>query len=87
MAPRWIPLVLENDFEGQKALIGRRQTPKEVRDLIFGVTTENPDWGARGIHGELLMLGFDVSERTISRWMQRASAGSRPFQTLAYFST
>lgn len=29
-------------------------------------------WGAPRIHGELLMLGFDVSERTISRWMKRA---------------
>jgi transposase InsO family protein len=33
---------------------------------------ENPTWGAPRIHGELLMLGFDVSERTISRWMKRA---------------
>src|SRR6266403_303993 len=24
------------------------------------------------IHGELLMLGFDVSERSISRWIKRA---------------
>jgi hypothetical protein len=33
---------------------------------------ENPTWGAPRIHGELLMLGFDMSERTISRWMKRA---------------
>jgi len=26
--------------------------------------------GAPGIHGELLMLGFEVSERTVSRWMK-----------------
>jgi transposase InsO family protein len=36
------------------------------------MVTENPTWGAPRIHGELLMLGFDVSERTISRWMKRA---------------
>ena len=52
--------------------IGRRQTPKEVRELIFRMVTENPTWGAPRIHGELLMLGFAVSERTISRWMKRA---------------
>src|SRR3974390_3261996 len=52
--------------------IGRRQTPKEVRDLIFRMVAENSTWGAPRIHGELLMLGFDVSERTISRWMKRA---------------
>ena len=52
--------------------IGRRQTPKQVRQLIFQMVRENPTWGAPRIHGELLMLGFDVSERTISRWMKRA---------------
>src|SRR3981189_897271 len=52
--------------------IGRRQTPKEVRELIFRMVAENPTWGAPRIHGEHLILGFDVSERTISRWMKRA---------------
>src|SRR5216684_5854239 len=51
--------------------VGRRQTSKEVRELIFRMVVENPTWGAPRIHGELLMLGFDVSERTISRWMKR----------------
>ena len=52
--------------------IGRRQTPKEVRELIFRMAAENPTWGAPRIHGELLKLGVEVSERTISRWMKRA---------------
>lgn len=52
--------------------IGRRQIPKQVRELIFQMVAENPTWGAPRIHGELLMLGFDVSEQTISRWMKRA---------------
>jgi putative transposase len=52
--------------------IGRRPTPKEVRELIFGMVRENPTWGAPRVHGELLMLGFDLSERTVSRWMKRA---------------
>ena len=28
-------------------------------------------WGAPRIHGELLKLGFEVSERTVLRWVQR----------------
>ena len=36
------------------------------------MVAENPTWGAPRIHGELLMLGFDLSERTISRWIKRA---------------
>src|SRR5206468_4087919 len=52
--------------------VGRRPTPKEVRELIFRMVAENPTWGAPRIHGELRMLGFELSERTISRWMKRA---------------
>jgi len=58
--------------------LGRKYVPKEVRDLIFRMVTENPTWGAPRIHGELLMLGFDVSERTISRWMKRAPRDPEP---------
>jgi putative transposase len=58
--------------------VGRRQTPQEVRELIFRIVAENPTWGAPRIHGELLMLGFDVSERTISRWMKRAPRDPEP---------
>jgi len=36
------------------------------------MAAENPSWGAPCIHGELQMLGFDVAERTVSRWVQKA---------------
>jgi putative transposase len=55
--------------------VGWKQTPKEIRELIFQMVAENPTWGAPRIHGELRMLGFDLSERTISRWMKRAPSG------------
>jgi transposase InsO family protein len=32
---------------------------------------ENPTWGAPRIHGELLKLGFEVSERSVSRYLRR----------------
>ena len=58
--------------------VGRRQTSQEVRELIFRMVVENPTWGAPRIHGELLMLGFDLAERTISRWMKRAPRDPEP---------
>jgi Integrase core domain. len=58
--------------------VGRKRLSKEVRDLIFRMLAENPTWGAPRIHGELLMLGFDVSERSISRWMKRAPRDPEP---------
>ena len=61
-----------------RRVTGRKHIPKEVRDLIFRMVAENPTWGAPRIHGELLMLGFDFSERTISRWMKRAPRNPEP---------
>jgi transposase InsO family protein len=58
--------------------VGRRRISSEVRDLIFRMVAENPTWGAPRIHGELLMLGFDVSERSVSRWMKRAPRDPEP---------
>jgi len=48
---------------------GRHPLPREVRALIRRMATENP-WGAPRIHGELLCLGFDVSERSVSRYLR-----------------
>jgi hypothetical protein len=47
-----------------KKQVGRKRLSKEIRNLIFRMVAENPTWGAPRIHGELLMLGFDVSERS-----------------------
>ena len=41
------------------------------------MVTENADWGAPRIHGELLKLGIDVGERTVSRYVVRARPGPR----------
>ena len=51
---------------------GRKGVSKEVRALIFRMVSENPTWGAPRIHGELLKLGFELSERSVSRWIRRA---------------
>jgi len=50
---------------------GRRGVGKELCQLIFRMVAENPTWGAPRIHGELKMLGCDVSERTVLiSWMR-----------------
>ena len=50
---------------------GRKRVSKEIRALIFRMVAENPTWGAPSVHGELLKLGFDLSETTVSRWLRR----------------
>jgi len=46
--------------------------------LIFRMVGENPTWGGPRIHGELLMLGFEVSDRTFSRWVRHAPRDPEP---------
>ena len=50
---------------------GRPKTTAEIRTLIRRMAEENLDWGAPKIHGELWKLGFNVSERTVARYLQR----------------
>ena len=52
--------------------VGRKRTPKEVQELILRMLVGEPDLGNTRIHGELRMLGFDLPERTVSRWMKQA---------------
>ena len=41
---------------------GRKSISAELQPTIFRMARENPPWQAPRIHGELLMLGFDVCE-------------------------
>jgi len=45
---------------------GRPRIAKKVRDLIRRMSLENPFWGATKIHGELLKLGIQVAQSTVS---------------------
>jgi hypothetical protein len=50
---------------------GRPKISQEIRQLIRRMKTNNPSCGAPRIHGELLQLGFDISEPTVSRYLHR----------------
>ena len=49
---------------------GRPRVPRDVRDLIRRMSRENLLWGAPRIHGELLKLGIEVSQATVSKYMR-----------------
>jgi transposase InsO family protein len=48
---------------------GRPRLDKDLRKLIREMSLANPLWGAPRIHGELLKLGFDVSQTTVANYM------------------
>jgi len=81
---RRLPPVLESDLQGE--------TASRKEEAVQGGPASHlpngggePTWGAPRIHGELLILGFDVSERTISRWMKRACKDPEPARSWLTF--
>src|SRR5436853_5922475 len=48
---------------------GRPTVAPEIRQLIRTMSEANSLWGARRNHGELLKLGIDVSQATVSRYI------------------
>jgi hypothetical protein len=62
---------------------GRPKIDRGLRDLIRRMSKENRLWGASRIHGELLMLGFQVAQSTVSKYMVRCQ--NPPSQTWKTF--
>src|SRR6266576_1293655 len=55
--------------------VGRPKIDRELRELIRRMSMENALWGASRIHGELLKLGYEVAQSTVSKYITR---GGRP---------
>jgi hypothetical protein len=53
---------------------GRPKIITELRNLIWSMAEENPTWGPPRIHGELLKLGFEISESTVSRYLAHGAS-------------
>src|SRR5260370_1414196 len=58
-------------WKSRRRRAGRPSVGSELADLVRTMALANPLWGAPRIHGELLKLGLDVSQRTVARLMPR----------------
>jgi putative transposase len=63
-------------YPHQGASLGRPPTRAAVRLLVLRFARENPTWGHRRIHGELVNLGHTLSAATV--WNILTSAGLDP---------
>jgi putative transposase len=50
---------------------GRPPIEREIRNLIRQMSKENPTWGSPRIVSELALLGHDVAENTVAKYMVR----------------
>ncbi len=72
-------------WKSRKRGPGRPKISIEIRNLIKTMANENPTWGAPRIHGELLALGIEIDETTISNYLKRFRTGKPPSQTWRTF--
>jgi len=80
---RWHRMGFAAFWRWKSRPLGGRSLGKEVRDLIRRMSFENPLWGAPKIHGELLKLGIEVAQSTVSIYM--VPRRDRPMQTWKTF--
>ena len=57
---------------------GRPKIDAEIRQLIRRMYRENRTWGAPRIQSEMHLLGYDVSETTVAKYMLRSPRPSSP---------
>lgn len=60
---------------------GRPRTVRSIRALVLRLAAENPAWGYRRLHGELLVLGVDVAPSTVWEILKNAGIPPAPERT------
>ena len=58
-------------WKSRRGKPGRPAHRTKIRDLIRRMSRENPTWGAPRIVSELALLGHDVVEATVAKYMVR----------------
>lgn len=57
---------------------GRPRTVHSIRALVLRLARENPSWGYRRLHGELLVLGVKVAASTVWEILKAADVDPAP---------
>jgi hypothetical protein len=65
---------------------GRARTLRSIRALVVRLAAENPSWGYRRVHGELLALGVKVAASTVWEILPAAGVDPAPDRTATTWS-
>ncbi|WP_445519763.1 integrase core domain-containing protein [Streptomyces sp. NEAU-174] len=57
---------------------GRPRTVRSIRILVLRLARENPQWGYRRLHGQLLVLGVKVAASTVWKILKDAGVDPAP---------
>jgi putative transposase len=75
---RWHRTLLQRHWTKPHRPPGRPSRSQELRSLILRMAAENPTWGYRRVHGELLQLGYQVAPSTVWLLLKRAGIDPAP---------
>jgi transposase InsO family protein len=64
--------------ESRPKRTGRPRTVRSIRALVLRLAEENPSWGYRRVHGELLVLGVQVAASTVWEILRQAGIDPAP---------
>jgi len=66
---------------------GRPRTVRSIRILVLRLARENPQWGYRRLHGELLVLGVKVGASTVWEILKEAGIDPAPERNASTWAT
>jgi putative transposase len=76
---RWHADLVRRRWTYHRRTVGRPRTASAIRTLVLEMARDNPSWGYRRIHGELVGLGYKVAPSTV--WRIVRDAGIEPTPT------
>jgi len=80
---RWhrVLLARRHATQSRQKSPGRPRTVRSIHRLVLRLARENPCWGYRRIHGELLVLGIKVAASTVWEILRQAGMDPAPERT------
>ena len=73
---RWHADLVRQHWTHPRRVPGRPRTASASRELVLEMARDNPSWGYRRIHGELIGLGYKLAPSTV--WQTLKDAGVDP---------